>query len=178
MKFDFFPVDKTRWPDFEKLFESRGGPHSCWCMVWRKITGEKARSDKSQKKKAIKKQVENHIPIGLIGYFNNEPVAWCSIAPRETYRNLGGDESRKNVWSLVCFFIKREYRNQKLTSALIKEATEYAGKNGARYIEAYPVAPNSPSYKFMGIKPTFERAGFEFVKKAGIRRNVMIKRIG
>jgi hypothetical protein len=28
-------VDARRWPDFERLFESRGGPKACWCMVWR-----------------------------------------------------------------------------------------------------------------------------------------------
>jgi hypothetical protein len=46
--------------------------------------------------------------------------------------------------------------------------------NGAKYIEAYPVAPDSPSYWFMGFVPTFEKAGFHFVKSAGTRRNVMI----
>ena len=176
MKFDFYPVEKDLWADFEQLFESRGAPHNCWCMVWRRINN-KARSNKFEKKKAIKKYVEDEIPIGLLGYHNKEPVAWCSIAPRVTYRNLSGDESRQRVWSLVCFFIKRDYRNQGLTSTLLKEAIKYAGKNGAEYIEAYPVEHDSPSYRFMGLKPTFEKAGFEFVKKAGSRRNVMIKKI-
>ena len=31
----FYEVDAGRWPDFERLFESRGGPKACWCMVWR-----------------------------------------------------------------------------------------------------------------------------------------------
>ena len=46
-------------------------------------------------------------------------------------------------------------------------------KMGAKYIEAYPVEPDSPSYRFMGFIKTFEKAGFNFVKKVGTRRHVM-----
>ena len=176
MKFDFYPVDRDRWQDFERFFESKGSPHYCWCMVWRNYRN-RDKSTKSEKKLAIKKFVEDQIPIGLLGYHNNEPIAWCSIAPRESYKNLSGDESLQKVWSLVCFFIKKDYRNQGMTKRLLKEAIAYARKNGARYLEAYPVAPDSPSYGFMGYRQVFERAGFEFVKKAGSRRNVMIKEI-
>src|SRR5262249_24285373 len=34
-KLEFHEVDAERWRDLERLFESRGGPESCWCMVWR-----------------------------------------------------------------------------------------------------------------------------------------------
>ena len=29
-------VDARRWPDFERLFESRGGPKWCWCRMFRR----------------------------------------------------------------------------------------------------------------------------------------------
>ena len=35
LNLEFHEVDAARWGDFERLFESRGGPKSCWCMVWR-----------------------------------------------------------------------------------------------------------------------------------------------
>jgi hypothetical protein len=76
----FFEVDPNRWSDFEKLFESRGGPKNCWCMVWR---GEREdRKNKENKKSAIKKMVHDQVPIGILGYLGDEPIAWCSIAPR------------------------------------------------------------------------------------------------
>jgi hypothetical protein len=31
----FRVVDCETWCDLETLFESRGGPVYCWCMVWR-----------------------------------------------------------------------------------------------------------------------------------------------
>jgi hypothetical protein len=40
-------------------------------------------------------------------------------------------------------------------------------------VEAYPVAPDAPSYRFMGFVPVFEEAGFAEVGRAGTRRHVM-----
>ena len=79
----------------------------------------------------------------------------------------------ENVWSIVCFYIKKEFRDKGLIDLLIKNAKKYAKKNGAKYLEAYPVDADSPSYRFMGFVKTFEKARFNFVKKAGTRRHVM-----
>ena len=83
----------------------------------------------------------------------------------------------KNVWSIVCFFIKKEFRDKGLIDWLIENAKKYARKNGAKYLEAYPVDIDSPSYRFMGFIKTFKKAGFNFVKKTGTRRNVMTFRL-
>jgi len=174
MKLEFHPVTKERWPDFESLFESKGSPHNCWCTAWRYVEKKGAKPGKNEKKTSIKTSISNNIPIGIMAYSNNEPIAWCSIAPRETYRSLGGEVSKKNVWSLVCFFIKRAFRNNGISKLLLTEAIKYAKENGAEFIEAYPVEPDSPSYRFMGFIHTFEKANFKFIKKAGARRNVML----
>lgn len=169
----YVPVDKSNWTDLETLFESKGGPHNCWCIVWRNMEEGKDRSNKTDKKDSLKKYVEKKSPIGLLCKNNSEPIAWCSIAPRNSYRELQGDSTLDNVWSLVCFFIKREYRQKGITEELIKEAIKYAKANGAKYVEAYPVDPDSPSYRFMGFKPLFDKMGFDFKYKVGQRRNVM-----
>ena len=44
---------------------------------------------------------------------------------------------------------------------------------GARTLEAYPVAPDSPSYRFLGVVPLFREAGFAGAGRAGARRHVM-----
>lgn len=49
----------------------------------------------------------------------------------------------------------------------------YAREQGATVVEAYPVDPDAPSYRFMGFVPTFEEAGFSEVGRAGYRRHVM-----
>jgi GNAT superfamily N-acetyltransferase len=143
-------------------------------MLWRTNENNKNIPGKAGKKASIKNRVDDGTAIGLLAYSDGEPVAWCSIVPRDTYKSPGGDETKKDVWSIACFFIKRSFRSMGVTSQLLAAAVDYAKNNGARYIEAYPVAPDSPSYRFMGVFPTFEKAGFQHVKPVGSRRNVMV----
>lgn len=177
----FEEADQARWDDLAELFEGRGGPKNCWCMAWRKKPAEARQGDTESRKAALKgalrAQVTGGTPIGILAYHDGAPIAWCSIAPRSTYRRLGGPDDFADdpdaVWSLVCFFIKREFRGQDMTSRLLDAAILHARNRGARVVEAYPVDPDSPSYRFMGIVGVFERAGFEKFGTAGSRRHVM-----
>ncbi len=56
---------------------------------------------------------------------------------------------------------------------LIEAAVEHAAARGADVVEAYPVDPDAPSYRFMGFTPAFHDLGFEQVGTAGYRRHVM-----
>ena len=82
-------------------------------------------------------------------------------------------DASESVWSIACFYLPRRLRGQGLTRHLIYAALEHAGKKGATVVEAYPVDPDSPSYKFMGLVPSFEALGFKEVGMAGTRRHVM-----
>jgi len=176
----FREVTQATWPDMEKLFESKGCPSYCWCMAWR-ATPTEAKLPGQARKGALRKRVKAGVPIGLLGYEGQEPVAWCSIAPRETYRDLGGlkleGEKEGQIWSLVCFFVKRDYRGQGLMPVLVKAAARHAKKHGAKVLEAYPVDPDSPSYRFMGFLPAFKKLGFKEMARAGSRRHVVRKRL-
>jgi GNAT superfamily N-acetyltransferase len=108
------------------------------------------------------------------GISGAQPIAWCSIAPRESYRPLGGPEGgHSRVWSLACFFIRREHRRHGLAGPLLRAAIDFAARGGATIVEAYPVDPDSPSYRYMGFVELFQKAGFEEVGRAGARRHVM-----
>lgn len=142
-------------------------------MVWRTLPSE-SRRNKAAKKQAIKTRILEGQPVGLIGYLGTEPVAWCSVAPRDTFRPLGGpDDHGTVVWSLVCMFVKSKLRGLGIGKELIRAATEVARCHGAEVLEAYPVDPESPSYRFMGFVPMFKELGFREVGTAGGRRHVM-----
>jgi len=176
LSLEFRNVDESCWTDFERLFEAKGGPKYCWCMAWRARRDEVGGKG-PERKAAMRGRVEAGVPIGILGYLEGEPVAWCSIAPRQTFRGLGGpelpDERPEDVWSITCFFAKRDLRKQGVTRRLIEAAVERAREGGARTVEAYPVDPDSPSYRFMGYVSSFEAAGFRHVGRAGSRRHVM-----
>lgn len=146
-------------------------------MVWRARGAEARRTDGRSRKLALAKRVDGGVPVGILGYQSGEPVAWCSVAPRPTYRELGGPrddgEDADRVWSVVCFFVTRRARGQGVMKRLLDAAVAHARRRGARVVEAYPVDPDSPSYRFMGFVPAFEAAGFVEVGRAGTRRHVM-----
>ncbi|MBM3507317.1 MAG: GNAT family N-acetyltransferase [Alphaproteobacteria bacterium] len=162
--------ERTR-RDFERLFEGRGGPKHFWCMAWRPIPVAVRTGPASGRKRAIRKAVREGVPVGILGYDAGEPVAWCSVAPRSTYRPLGGPPARdeSKVWPIVCFFVRRDLRGQGLGPQLLDAAIATARRHGATIVEAYPVAPDAPSYRHMGFVPMFAAAGFKKVGVFGVR---------
>jgi RimJ/RimL family protein N-acetyltransferase len=176
----FRPVAGETIDDFVTLFLAPGGPKYCWCMVWRRSPAEAKQKDPASRRRQMLQRIGAGTPVGLIAYSNEVAIGWVSIAPRDTHRNLGGPPAREGetIWSLVCFFLPRRMRGQGMVRRLITAAIDYAGENGATVVEAYPVDPDAPSYRFMGFVPVFAEAGFVAVGRAGRRRHVMRLALG
>lgn len=168
------PVTEANWADLERLFEAKGGPSYCWCMAWRRMDN-RAKATSSDRKQALRAYVAAGHPVGLLAFMNEEPVGWCSVAPRETYRKLSPnqDDDQDKVWSIACFFVPKRHRGKGIAAALLEAAAEHAFANGARVVEAYPVDADSPSYRFMGFRPMFQSRGYKRIGAAGSRRHVM-----
>ena len=177
-EYSFQELSPSTWEDFQGLFESRGGPKNCWCMVWRNAPVRPAGlPEKEHKKACMKVRVFSGVPNGLIGYSRGTPAAWCSVAPKTTYKNLTGtlNTSTENVWSIVCFYVRKADQGQGFQRFLLHSAIEYAKSKGCTSIEAYPVERTSPSYRFMGFVDLFEEEGFSYLGEAGTRRKIYRK---
>jgi GNAT superfamily N-acetyltransferase len=174
---EFHEVDESRWPDLVRLMQARGGPAHCWCVIWRDPPDARRGFGRPQIRGLMEARVRAGIPIGILAYEDGEPAGWCSVAPRETYRDdlagPGGPDDHEGVWSIVCFFLPRPRRGQGLGEALLGAAIDTARRHGARVVEAYPVDPESPSYRYMGFVSMFARAGFREIGRAGLRRHIM-----
>lgn len=167
-------VNARLWDDFERLFEAKGGPNYCWCMAWRPVPAGAGRSDRARRKASMALSIRKGTPVGLLGYLDGEPVAWCSVAPRATYRGLVSDGSAdEGTWSIACFFVARKYRGTGIARRMLAAAVGHARRRGARVVEGYPVEEDSPSYRFMGFVPMFTEAGFRETGREGKRRHVV-----
>ncbi len=167
---EFRPLNPDRWPDLVKLFEHHDNPGYCWCMTWRATSTDYKRLDAAGRKRALHALVKDQVPIGVLAYYQGEPVGWCSIAPRETYARLEKSTTLKRVddqpvWSVVCFFVRRDMRGRGLGLHLLQAAVGYAAEQGAQIVEGYPVEPGQ-SYQFMGSPSIFKAAGFHEVARA------------
>ncbi len=176
--FQFHPVSPQRLPDLAAFSQCRGKFRYCSCMRWRMTSAEFRRSGKEQRIAALETLARTGAPVGILAYHQDEPVAWCSIAPRESHAALERYRALPRlddaaVWAVTCFFVDRRFRRQGLTCALLKAAVDYARSHNAAIVEGYPVDPDSPSYTYMGTPETFRRAGFTDVTPAGQARRVM-----
>ena len=187
MKLEIHPVTPERWADFENLFGERGACAGCWCMYWRQSRADFDKKKGTANRKEMKKIIDSGEVPGLLGYLDGEPVAWCSVAPRETFTSLARSRvlkpvDDKPVWSVVCFFVAKEHRRKGLTVQMLRAAAEYARRRGADTIEGYPVDPRKPNapdvFVFTGLAPGFRKAGFSEVARRSETRPIMRRELG
>ena len=145
-------------------------------------------------RQAIKQLVESGRVPGLLAYAQDQstgrvssaeqsvPVGWCALAPREAYVAL--ESSRilqpvddQLVWSVVCFYIARLYRRQRVATALLSAATEYARGHGANILEGYPVEPKKgqapDAFVYTGLVSPFRQLGFVEAARRSETRPIM-----
>jgi GNAT superfamily N-acetyltransferase len=133
-------------------------------------------------KRAMKQLVTSGEVPGLIAYRGAEPVGWIAIAPRERFPVLGRSRvlapvDERPVWSVVCFFVRREFRRHGLTSRILYAASAYAATQGARIVEGYPVIARRgkmpDAFAYTGLVSSFEKAGFNEVCRRSATRPIM-----
>jgi len=133
-------------------------------------------------KKENENLINNGIVPGILAYDSNIPIGWCSVAPREDFQVL--ENSRvleriddKPVWSVVCFFINKDYRKKGLSVELLNAAKKYVKNNKGKIIEGYPVEPKKGNtadvFAWTGLATAFRKAGFKEIIRRSETRPIM-----
>lgn len=181
-KFSFYPLTKENWKDFENLFGERGACGGCWCMSWLLTKKEFEANKGAGNKKKMKKLVDSNAKPGILAYYNNESAGWCALSPRENYIRLENSRVLKRiddeaVWSIPCFFIKKEFRRKGLSTEILKAAAEYCRSKGVKIVEGYPSEPYSDNipaaFGWTGFPSSFRKAGFKEVVRRSKSRPIM-----
>jgi GNAT superfamily N-acetyltransferase len=181
MKITCDPLTPDRWPDVESLFGERGACAGCWCMWWRLPRKQWTAQKGAKNKKAFKALVNERCP-GILAYDGDKTVGWLAVEPRAHYPAL--ERSRilkpvddKEVWSITCFFIHKDYRRQGISKHLLEYAKKYCKGQGAKTLEGYPHSPKKDkmpdAFAWTGIEQSFIKAGFKEVARRSETRPVM-----
>ncbi len=185
-KLHFHALTPARWADLEKLFGDRGACGGCWCTYWIRTHSQFEKHKGSGNKRAFKKRVSAGQELGLIAYAGREPVGWCAFGPRERYVRLANSRilkpiDEKAVWSLVCFFVAKDFRRSGISVELVRAAARHAKKRGARILEGYPVEPKEETmpaaFAWTGLVTAFRKAGFKEVLRRSETRPIMRKEL-
>lgn len=176
------PVTAEHWQDFEKLFGPQGACGGCWCMNWR-LTHREYEEDKGEKNKnRMHNLIHSGSVPGILAYYKDEPIGWCSVEPRDQFVRLKNSRILKpvddaEVWSVTCFYVDMEYRHHGLSIYLLQSAIEYVDQQGGKIIEGYPVDPQKARmpaiFAWTGLYSAFKTVGFKERARRSATRPIM-----
>jgi GNAT superfamily N-acetyltransferase len=191
-KLRIVPANEVSWDDLVAVVgAARAFDSLCFCQrfkiirEWRSL-GEEGRAHR------LRTQADCGYPdsdatAGLVGYLDDEPVAWCAVEPRTAYIRLtrpvtwagrNEDKADEGVWAVTCLITRTPYRWQGFTYQMIASAVEFAREHGAHAVEGYGML-TEPGNKItwgelhVGSRNAFAAAGFREVIRPTKRRVVM-----
>ncbi|MBM3882272.1 MAG: GNAT family N-acetyltransferase [Verrucomicrobia bacterium] len=185
LSLEVHPLTPERWTDLEELFGARGACAGCWCMWWRRPAAIWQKHRGAGNRRALRTVTQRGPPPGLLAYAEGAAVGWCAVAPRAAYVRLATSRTlqpvdAEPVWSVPCFFVRKDYRGRGLVKALLDAAVAFAGRQGAPIVEGYPVEPagrQADAFVYTGLASAFRKAGFVEVARRSPTRPIMRRRL-
>ena len=86
----------------------------------------------------------------------------------------------KAVWSVSCFFVRKEWRKKGLGVSLLRAAMEFAKGPGGVILEGYPTdSEKQTAAPFIrtGLASMFKKAGFKEVARRSATRPIFRKNL-
>ncbi len=171
------PASSDRWADVVTLL-GRNGDIGCWCQAPRGRAVGFGKSQPGARREALRSQLDEDPPAGMLAYVDGEVAGWCGFGPRPSLPRLVRSRTipvidDKPVWSILCFNVRVGYRRRGVAAALLAGVVEYARRSGAPGVEAYPIDPEGgrvdASFGYVGLTPMFEKNGFRRVFETAAR---------
>jgi GNAT superfamily N-acetyltransferase len=178
------PVSEALFDDVQTIFGARGQPSRCQCQGYR-MGWYAVHSDHVQGRRELLRDqvIEGH---GLIAYLDDEPVGWCSVAPRcdytylrqTTWKGRHEDKEDSSIWAVTCFVTRAGFRHQGVSRALAAATIDLARDHDASAVEAYPMKP-APGKEVtwgemhVGALNAFLAAGYRIVHVPSLRRAIV-----
>jgi GNAT superfamily N-acetyltransferase len=165
------PATPERWDDVVTLLGGHGNK-GCWCQAPRGLVPGGRRSAPNARRTALRDQLDDEPPPGMLAYVDGEVAGWCGFGPRASLPRLVRSRTipaidGAAVWSILCFNVRVGYRRRGVAAALLDGVVELARRSGAPGVEAYPIDPEGgrvdTSFGYVGLTPMFEKAGFHRV---------------
>jgi len=178
------PLNPSTWPDFAAVVERNGGVWGgCWCLEFHPEGGKRGPQRREQKECRVR---EGTAHAALV-FDGSTCVGWCQFGspaelPRIKHQRAYRDGLERDPdWRITCLFVDKAYRGKGVTAAAIAGALDEIARLGGGTVESYPEDPSdrrvSSSFLYNGSLSTFEKQGFERVRRIGKNHWVVMKRV-
>ena len=176
------PLTPDRLGDVEAVFAGCADAGRCWCAFWRRPRPDyKAGTRDGSNRALFRDLVEAGGTLGLVGYRDGDPVAWCGVAPRAEQPRLARSRNLAPVdglpvWSITCFVTTKAHRRTGLLRPLVAAAARLARSRGAPALEAYPIdaaRPLGSGEIYTGVLRPFLDLGFREVARRSPTRPIV-----
>ena len=165
------PATPERWADVVTLLGGNDDK-GCWCQAPRGRAAGYGSSEPGSRREALRSQLDEDPPPGMLAYLDGEIAGWCGFGPRPNLPRLERSRTIPRiddlpVWSILCFNVRVGYRRRGVAAALLDGVVDFARRSRAPGVEAYPIDPEGGrvdvSFGYVGVTPMFEKAGFRRV---------------
>jgi GNAT superfamily N-acetyltransferase len=166
------PATRSDMPAVAALFGAKGACAGCWCMYWGRLKADWDSGRGDANRRALEKEMRAGHTHAVLAFAGDETVGWCRVGPRDGFPRLGKSRKLKRAqspeatWSVVCFFVRRDWRGKGVGRSLLEAAAAHAFAQGAAVVEGYPVRPATSAkrlpdvFAWTGTRSLFETAGF------------------
>ena len=170
------PATPDRWEDVVTIMGDTDV--GCWCQAPRGRVGSGRNGPPGIRRDALRDQLAEEPPAGMLAYVDGEVAGWCGFGPRPRLPRLANSRTipaidDAPVWSILCFKVRVGYRRRGVARALLDGVVAYARRSGAPGVEAYPIDPErgrvDVGFGYVGVTPMFEKAGFRRVVETAAR---------
>ena len=172
--------------DFLEFFELRAfrdNPQwaGCYCLYpYHNDAQWESTTPHENKTEAMVRLAEGQI-AGYLGYLDGIVIAWMAVGKRKNYSRVSAtfateEDEQKLIFSIACFLIDPEFRNQGIASALLERVIFDLTVKGVDIIEAYPVdKEGSNAHHHRGPLSLYQHAGFKVIEQTNLFTRVQKK---
>jgi GNAT superfamily N-acetyltransferase len=174
------------WDAYAALIEKHNGVWGgCWCTYFHEDT------DTNRKKElggpAFKKRmVELGIAHAALVFDGDQAIGWAEYGSPVELPNIYHRKERDASgidpanYRITCFFVDRDHRRAGVAYEALHGALGLIAAAGGGVVESYPNTlvegkKTSSSFLHNGTREMFEKAGFEYIRPLGLRKNIVRK---
>lgn len=186
-RYDIKALDAGTWPDFARLAGAHNGVWGgCWCM-WYHSKDTAALGTPQLRRQAKECRVREGRAHAALVFDGTGCVGWCQFGPPQELPRMHNERAylasgpQLPDWRITCCFCAKGHRGQGVAGAGLEGALQLIRQLGGGRVEGTPEdiegRRSAPGFLFNGALSTFERLGFERLRRIGKHRWVVTRTV-